>query len=266
LVARLASWRCRSVWPWDQRRRRRPRLVPLHAVPLQQPADLTVHPTQVVQQPITELAHLIGLMHHRRPLPLYLAADLLGHLMGLLRHPPRLGGDIGPQLLGLLLGLLDDGVGAAPGVLDQLLGRAAGLLQQRGDLPTDLLEGRRPLLKLVTSPWSSARACSALAYWSTACRRRGKLGEVGVDLLAVVAAPHHLKGRRSLAGVPSSLRVRLVRAHDTPSIPDAHNPPLAPRQQDHISSTYRTNRRTQSTARRHPVRQLQPTPRRFRPS
>jgi hypothetical protein len=80
---------------------------------------------------------------------------------------------------------------------------------------------------------------------------RGELGEVGVDLLAVIAAPHHLKGRRSLVVVSSGLRVRLVRAHYTPSIHDAHNPPLAPRQQDRISSTYSANRQTQSTAHRH---------------
>jgi hypothetical protein len=35
----------------------------------------------------------------------------------------------------------------------------------------------------------------------------------------------------------------LVRAHGTPSIYDAHNPPLAPRQQDRISATYGANRR-----------------------
>jgi hypothetical protein len=105
-----------------------PGQLPLHAGPLQQPADLAVHPTQVVQQPIAELTHLIGLMHHRRPVGLHLGADLLGHLPRLLQYLLRLGGDIGPHLLGLLLGLLDDRVGAAPGVLDHLLGRAARVL------------------------------------------------------------------------------------------------------------------------------------------
>jgi hypothetical protein len=36
--------------------------------------------------------------------------------------------------------------------------------------------------------------------------------------------------------------VWLVRTHGTPSIHDAHNPPLAPRQQDPISATYGANR------------------------
>jgi hypothetical protein len=215
-----------------------------------------VHPTQVVQQPIAELAHLVGLTRHRRPLLLHLKADLLGHLPCLLQHPLRLAGDLRPQLLGLLLGLLNDRLGPAPAILDQLLGRAAGLLQQRGGLPTDLLEGRRPLpqaddlaLELGPCPFASGVLVDRLLQ---AC---GELGEVGVDLLAVVATPHHLKGWRSLVVGPSSLRVRLVRAHGTPSIHDAHNPSLAPRQQDRISSTYSANRRTQSTARRQ-VRQL----------
>ena len=62
------------------------RQVPLLAGPLQQPADLAVHPAQVVQQPIAELAHLVGLLHHRRPLLVHLAADLLGHLPSLPQH------------------------------------------------------------------------------------------------------------------------------------------------------------------------------------
>src|SRR4029453_16290178 len=48
------------------------RLVPLLAGPLQQAADLAVHPTKVVQQPVAELTHLVGLTHHRRLLLLHL--------------------------------------------------------------------------------------------------------------------------------------------------------------------------------------------------
>ena len=219
------------------------RLVPLLAGPLQQPADLAVHPTQVVQQPIAERAHLIGLLHHHRPLLLHLGADLLGHLPSLLQHPLRLGGDLVPQLLGLLLGLLDDRVGPTPTILHQLLGRATGLRQQCRGLPTDLLEGWRPLLEagdlilqLDPGPFGGGVLVHGLR------QAGGELGEVGVDLLGVVPTPHHLKGWRSLAVGPSSLRVRLVRAHGTPSIHDAHNPPLASRQQDRISATYGANR------------------------
>jgi hypothetical protein len=157
------------------------------------------------------------------------------------------------------VGLLDDRVGPAPGVLDHLLGRAAGLLQQRRRLPTDLLKGRRPLpkasdltLELDPRPFGGGVLVDRLV------QARGELGEVGVDLLGVVAAPHHPEGRRPLAVVLSRLRgvltgpwVRLVCAHGTPSIHDAHNRPLASRQQDRISATYGANRRTLPTTARH---------------
>jgi hypothetical protein len=79
----------------------------------------------------------------------------------------------------------------------------------------------------------------------------GELGEVGVDLLGVVTAPDHPKGRRSLPIMLSGLLVRLVRAHGTLFIHDAQNPSLPPRQQDRISATYGANRRTLSSGHRY---------------
>jgi hypothetical protein len=161
----------------------------LLAGPLQQPTDLAVHPTQVVQQPVAELAHLIGLTHHHHPLGLHLGTDLLGHLPRLLQDLLRLGGDLGPHLLGLLLGLLDDRVGAAPGVLDHLLGGAAGLHQQRRGFPADLLEGGRSLLEggdLVLELGPGPVGGGVLVHGLL--QAPSELGEVGVDLLGVIAA------------------------------------------------------------------------------
>src|SRR4030095_13428519 len=75
----------------------------------------------------------------------------------------------------------------------------------------------------------------------------GELGEVGIELLGVVAAPHPPKRRRPLPIVLAGRWVWLICAHGHPSIHDAHNPPLASRQQDRISGTYGANRRNQPT-------------------
>src|SRR6266508_2685549 len=118
----------------------------LLAGPLQQRADVAMHPTQILQQPVAELPHLLGLGIQRCPLLLHVLADLLGRPGCLRHHRLRLAGHVRPDLLGLLLGPLHDHLSAAPGLLHQLLARPARILQHRGRLGAELLERRGCLL------------------------------------------------------------------------------------------------------------------------
>jgi hypothetical protein len=71
--------------------------------PREQPADLPVHSTQIGQQPVMELAHLLALALQCRPLVLGLPADLVGELACLGQPLLGLAGDLRSKLLGLLL-------------------------------------------------------------------------------------------------------------------------------------------------------------------
>jgi hypothetical protein len=186
--------------------------------------------------------YLLGLAVQRRPLLLHLAVDLVGDLARLLQGLLRLVGDLRPSLLGLLLGLLDDGLGVAPGILDQLLGRAARLLEQGGGLPAELLQRR------LTEPGDLALQLSPCLFGlgvavdrlpqaggepgelalqlgpglfglgvavDRLLQARDELWQEGVDLLAVIPAPHHPEGRGPVRIVLPRLRGWFVHAHGT---------------------------------------------------
>jgi hypothetical protein len=76
-------------------------LILLAAGSLQQRRDLTIDPTKIDQQYLTELLHLLALAAQRRPFLVGLSANLLGELPCLPQRLLGLAGHLGADLLGL---------------------------------------------------------------------------------------------------------------------------------------------------------------------